>query len=299
MSEIKLFNTAGEVVEIQAGSVTLERELQMLIEKNMPTFFGVKFLKSEYATSHGGRIDSLGIDENNCPVIFEYKRTSNENVINQGLFYLDWLLDHKAEFELLVMKSFGKEYSDKLDWSIPRLICVAGDFTKYDEYAVKQINRNIDLIRYKKFGADLLMLELVNSTVVKPVNLQNNPNKSGKPSTDKTLEEQLELTTTAIQNLYFSIRDYILTLGDDITENQLKLYTAFKKIKNIICVEVYQKQILIHLRLNPDEIELDDGFTRDMRNVGHFGTGDLQIIIKSANDFEKAKYLLDRAYFTN
>lgn len=49
-------------------------------------------------------MDSLGIDENNYPVIFEYKRASNENVINQGLFYWDWLLDHKAYFELLVMK---------------------------------------------------------------------------------------------------------------------------------------------------------------------------------------------------
>ena len=35
-------------------------------------------------------MDSIGIDENNCPVIVEYKRSSNENIINQGLFYLDW-----------------------------------------------------------------------------------------------------------------------------------------------------------------------------------------------------------------
>ncbi len=61
------------------------------------------------------------------------------------------------------MKTLGKETSDKLDWSFPRLICSAGDFTKYYEYAVKQINRNIDLIRYKRFGSDLLLLELINS----------------------------------------------------------------------------------------------------------------------------------------
>ncbi|WP_326513638.1 hypothetical protein [Clostridium intestinale] len=88
--------------ELPATWVSLERELQTLIERNMPTFLGVNFLKTEYVTFNGVRIDSLGIDENNCPVIFEYKRASNENVINQGLFYLDWLLDHKADFELLV-----------------------------------------------------------------------------------------------------------------------------------------------------------------------------------------------------
>src|SRR5665648_673403 len=282
MSSIKLFNVSGGVQELPASAATLERELQLLIERNMPTFFGVNFLKSEYATSNGGRIDSLGVDENNCPVIFEYKRTSTENVINQGLFYLDWLLDHKADFELVVMRTFGKEFPDKLDWSMPRLICIAGNFTKYDEYAVKQINRNIDLIRYKKFGNDLLMLELINSNTAQPIKFAVPNEKLGKQFTDKTFEEQLLLTSQKLRDIYLSLRDYCLALGDDITENQLKLYTAFKKIKNIICVEVYQKQILLYLRLNPDDIELENGFTRDMRNVGHFGTGDLQIIICSS-----------------
>lgn len=81
MSDIKLFKISGGVIELPATSVTLERELQLLIEKNMPAFFGVTFLKTEFVTSNGGRIDSLGVDENFCPVIFEYKRTSTENVI--------------------------------------------------------------------------------------------------------------------------------------------------------------------------------------------------------------------------
>ncbi len=298
MSDIKLFKIVDGVEELSASWVSLERELQTLIESNMNTFFGVNFLKTEYVTSNGGRIDSLGIDENNCPVIFEYKRASNENVINQGLFYLDWLLDHKADFELLVMRTLGKQFSDKLDWSMPRLICIAGDFTKYDEYAVKQINRNIDLVRYKKFGDDLLLFELTNSNVAKPIN-DNNEKVINKQSGEKTFNEQLILTSPKLRDLYYSIRDYILALGDDIIENELKLYVAFKKIKNIICVEVYQKQILLHLRINPDTIELEDGFTRDVRNIGHYGTGELRVIIKSINDFEKAKKYINKAYEIN
>src|SRR3712207_3350178 len=217
MSDIKLFKINNNVEELSATWAALERELQILIEKNMFTFFGVTFLKSEYVTSNGGRMDSLGIDENNCPVIFEYKRASNENVINQGLFYLDWLLDHKADFELLVMKTLGKSYSDKLDWSMPRLICIAGDFTKYDEYAVKQINRNIDLIRYKKFGNNLLMFDLINSNVITPVNSVC-VDKIEKQSSDKTFDDQLQTTSEDLRELYYSIRNYIFALGDDITE---------------------------------------------------------------------------------
>lgn len=209
MSDIKLFKIDNGVEELPAIGASLERELQTLIEKKYACIFWVAFLKSEYVTSNGGCMDSLGIDENNCPVIFEYKRVSNENVINQGLFYLDWLLDHKADFELLVMKTLGKEYSDKLDWSMQRLICIAGDFTKYDEYAVKQINRNIDLIRYKKFGEGLLMFDLINSNVATPINIVNEE-KAIKQSTDKTFDEQLKTTSKKLRELYYSIRDYIL-----------------------------------------------------------------------------------------
>ncbi len=135
MSEIKLFKINNEVERLVPTQVLLEKELQNLIENNMEQFFGVRFLYSEYSIP-SGRMDSIGIDENNCPVIFEYKRSSNENVINQGLFYLDWLLDHKANFKLLVMEKLGSDAAELIDWSAPCVICVANDFTKYDVHAV-------------------------------------------------------------------------------------------------------------------------------------------------------------------
>ena len=81
MAELQLFNIQGTVSELPSQQVALEAELQDLLEKNMSTFFGVTFLESEYKIPNG-RMDSIGIDENNCPVIFEYKRSVNESVIN-------------------------------------------------------------------------------------------------------------------------------------------------------------------------------------------------------------------------
>ncbi len=100
MSDIKLFRLDGDSPhELVARSETVEKSLQNLLERHLETFLGVRMLASEHFTgkAHGGRIDTLRIDENNSPVIIEYKRSLNENVINQGLFYLDWLLDHRAE----------------------------------------------------------------------------------------------------------------------------------------------------------------------------------------------------------
>ncbi|CAM5658563.1 hypothetical protein SGRIM119S_02574 [Streptomyces griseorubiginosus] len=104
----------------------------------METLLGVRFLASEYGTGpvHGGRIDSLGLDENGSPVIVEYKRGVDAGVINQGLFYLAWLMDHRAEFEHLVRDRLGVTAASQVLWSGPRLICIAGDFTRYDVHAV-------------------------------------------------------------------------------------------------------------------------------------------------------------------
>ena len=158
MSEIKLYRVDQSVTELESSKVQLEKNLQNLIEDNMETFFGVRFLKSEYVIKDG-RMDSIGIDENNCPVIFEYKRSQNENVINQGLFYLDWLLDHKADFKLLVLEKLGLEVANSVDWSAPSVICVAHEFTKYDLHAVNRMNVNIKLVKYRRYQDNLVLLK--------------------------------------------------------------------------------------------------------------------------------------------
>jgi predicted transport protein len=303
MSDIKLFRIKNEVKELIGVSVAIEKSIQTLIENNMNTFFGITFLASEYSTgkNHGGRIDSLGIDENNCPVILEYKRALNENVINQGLFYLDWLMDHKAEFKLLVMDRLGPDVADKIEWSMPRLLCIAGDFTKFDEHAIKQINRNIELIRYKKYEDDLILFELINTTV--PVQMPEEPGNGGsKSSSNKnTVLENLQQADNELQDLYYSIRDFILNLGDGIQEKTLKYYIAYRKMRNFACIEVYPKSktIVMYLNINPDNVELKEGFTRDVRNIGHYGTGGLEVRINSKDDLEKAKALIAKSYDEN
>ncbi len=212
MSDLKLFRTATTgAVEIPSKSVELEKSLQKLIEQNIETMLSIRFLASEYPTgkAHGGRIDTLGVDENSCPVIIEYKRSVNENVINQGLFYLDWLLDHKAEFKFLVFDKYGKKESDDINWTGTRLLCIASDFTKYDEHAVLQINRNIELLRYRKFGQDLLLLELVNAVGAKNTDIKVHKN-GDKQSTDKTWNDEIAELKPPLGDVFEELRAYLL-----------------------------------------------------------------------------------------
>jgi predicted transport protein len=303
MSDLKLFRIRGDSAEeIEGKSVGLEKSLQKQIEQHLETFFGVRFLATEHGTGakHGGRIDTLGIDENGCPVIVEYKRALNENVINQGLYYLDWLMDHKAEFELLAHRKLGGKVAEAIEWSTPRLLCIAGEFTKYDAYAVQQINRNIELIRYRKYGDDLILFELVNAKEAEPDAIAPmKPAKGEKAvSVYKTFSEHLARCSPELQDRFDAFRAFAVALGDDVQVKTLKLYTAFKRLKNFACVEVHPKanSMLIFLKVNPDSIKLEAGFSRDVRTIGHFGTGDLELTIRTVADLEKAKPLLIQSY---
>ncbi|WP_027132332.1 DUF5655 domain-containing protein [Fusobacterium necrophorum] len=304
MSDINVFEIKPKVKELKGSSVILEKEIQNLIEQNMEEFFGIRFLATEYSITNG-RMDSIGIDENNCPVIFEYKRSSSENIINQGLFYLDWLLDHKADFQLLVMNTLGKEAAKEIDWSAPCVFCIAKEFTKFDEHAVNQMQRNIKLVKYNKYGENLILFEHINVPILKKDTISKGKKvKQEKKASEKDnydWESRIQKLPKEKQELYFSIRDYILSKGDDISENYLKLYIAFKKVKNFICIlpDKNKKDIVMWLKLNPEEETLVEGLTRDVRTVGHWGTGDLEIIIQSKEDYEKAKIYLDRAYEKN
>ena len=301
MSDLKLFKiNSRSVEELTSHSVQLEKSLQTVIETHLEAFFGVRFLATEYSTGpkHGGRIDTLGIDENGCPVIFEYKRSISENIINQGLYYLDWLLDHKSQFEMLVLKKWDSETADGIEWSSPQLKCVANDYNKYDEHAVKQINRNIELILYRKYSDDLILFELVDSTSSE----LNDSNTNTKPikgnGTSKSFLEYLETASKEQLDQVEAIKAFCLSLGDDVQYKILKLYGAFKRLKNFCCMEVHPqtKNILLYLKVNPDTLELEEGFSRDVRNVGHYGTGHLEIKIKSMEDCEKAEPLIIKSY---
>lgn len=310
MTDLKLFRiNGGRASELPSRSFALERNLQTLIEENMEVTFGVRYLATEYSTGkvHRGRIDSLGLDENGSPVIFEYKRTSNENVINQGLFYLDWLMDHKGEFQILVASILGPAAADSIDWSAPRLICVANDFTRYDEYAVRQIDRNVELVRYRDFGSDLLAIELVTSVstettattrkpaTVTPVRLDK------KTSRSKTVTELLAQADPQLAGLYEKFEAFALSLGDDVVKNERSLYFAFRRLKNFACVEVHpsSRNLLVYLKLDPQTVDLVEGFSRDVSRIGHFGTGDLELRVSNTANWPLVEELTRQAYAAN
>ena len=89
-----------------------------------------------------------------------------------------------------------------------------------------------------------------------------------------------------------------MSCGDDVQHKTLQFYFAFKRIKNFACVEIKntERKVVVYLKVDPTTVALTEGFTRDVTNIGHFGTGDLEVTIRSLDDLEKAKPLMELSY---
>jgi predicted transport protein len=61
-------------------------------------------------------------------------------------------------------------------------------------------------------------------------------------------------------------------------------------------VHPQSKKLLVCLKVDPDSVSLVPGFSRDMRNIGQFGTGDLEVVLSSVADLDKAKPLFFASY---
>ncbi|WP_030748321.1 DUF5655 domain-containing protein [Streptomyces sp. NRRL F-5135] len=294
MSGLKLFRTDttnSGMTEVMPRLAEIEADVQGLVEMHMETLLGVRFLASEYSTGpvHGGRIDSLGLDENGSPVIVEYKRGTDAGVINQGLFYLAWLMDHRAEFEHLVRDRLGVTAADQVLWSGPRLICIAGDFTRYDVHAVREHRRSIDLVRYRLFG-DLLGLETVAS-------VSGGMHVARRTRRQSVAQATADVQGAAMVGLAGAVDEVLLGLGDGVNRVERKTYRAYQRLRNFACLCPPQRtKLLVYLKVDPKDVDLVPGFTRDVSGLGHHGTGDLEVQLRTPRDVERAQGLFRASY---
>ncbi|HCV0111251.1 TPA: hypothetical protein OVK88_002809 [Staphylococcus aureus] len=129
-------------------------------------------------------------------------------------------------------------------------------------------------------------------------------NKKAKPYFDKDtsiISKNINKANHQIIDLYNKIYNYLLALSDDVQVKELKFYITFKRIKNFACIEVLpsQNKILLYIKVNLDCAKLEKGFTHDVTNIGHYGTGNLSITVNDNNDFEKAKPYILKSYNNN
>ena len=235
----------NKIKQLKTSNFRSEKDLQVLVENNLEEIFGIKFIASEFSTGekHGGRIDTLGLDENNSPVIIEYKWGEKDNVINQGLFYLDWLVDHKGDFQVVVERKLGKKI--KIDWSQPRLILIAQSFNKYDKYAINRMSENIELWTYSLYENGIFEVNIEGSSQA--------DNKKGKRITKieyakYDLNYHLNKTSKELQQKFNEIRERILELPNIQEKPEQKSGVTYRTTKSFCRFEFRKNSINLLLR---------------------------------------------------
>jgi len=299
----------GKTKRIRPTKFSREKKLQKLIESNLKTIFNCEFIASEYSTGnlHAGRIDTLALSEDFNPVIIEYKKVASSQLINQSLYYLHWITDHRGDFQLAVNKKLKQEI--EVDWSDIRVICIAPEYKKYDLHAVQVMGANIELWQYKKYENNILSIE----EVYRQETSENTPNvtensknpvmvAAGKKAamTRKTATYTIEQHTSnhsskKIIKLFNTVREYIIELDTSIEEAPKKNYIAYKTSQNFVCLLLNKNKIRLYLKLNPKDISPIPKQGRDMREVGHLGTGDFELTLESIEDFNQTKKYIDEA----
>ncbi|PXZ03483.1 DUF5655 domain-containing protein [Gilliamella apicola] len=287
-------NKKQSLILLKEKPFKLEKEIQTLFENNLDIIGNLIFVKSEFRIKDY-RIDTLAYDEESKSfVIIEYKRDRNLSVIDQGVTYLNLMLDYQADFIVEYNESCQTNLKrNEIDWSQSKIIFVSPAFTDYQKQSTNFKDLAIELWEIKRFENDMITINPIKRSKSAPSIKQiQHPQNSPLDKVTKELivydeDAHLKDKNDEVSELYDSFKNAILALSTDIEIFPKKLYIAFKKDKNNI-VSIHLQNRSLKLWLNAKKGNLDDPkkLTKDVSNVGHWATGDYELTVSDTNNLE-------------
>ncbi|HHF6570420.1 DUF5655 domain-containing protein [Haemophilus influenzae] len=299
---MKIFTSKkGQLSQLKQQKFKLEKDIQRLFEENLTLLSGYIFIRSEFSIKNS-RIDTLAFDpEAQAFVIIEYKRQQNSSVVDQGISYLNLMLEYKADFIV--------EYNEKqkvplkrndVDWSQSKVIFVSPAFNDFQIQATNFKDLPIELWEVNRFDNDIITLNIINKSKSAP-NIKAVSNEKREEFSIlkeiKVYQESDHLSDKSdfIQELYEDFKQGILNLDPDIEINTRKLYIAFKKDRNIADIRIQQKNLKIWINLPYGELDDPKNLAKNVSNTGHWGNGDYEIAVESTQYLEYVMSLIKQA----
>jgi predicted transport protein len=279
----------------------LESEIQQLTEQNLHDLFELGFVKSEFEL-HGLRIDMLAFDnESKAFVIIEYKKDRNFPVVDQGMAYLNLMLNNKADLILEYNESSNSSHSLKredVDWSQSRIIFISPEFTKYQQHAIGFKDLGIQLWEVHKYNNSLVLFNEVKSPSTKEsitAIAKNNAvaRKVAQEIKVYTEDDHLKSVDDKVREMYSELKSAILSLGKDIEIRSRKHYVAFHRKQNFVSFHFLRSKLNVHLNIGINQI--NDPLKRG-RDYVKFSGKMIEITIKDRNDIPYVLPLIKQAY---
>lgn len=274
----------------------LEKDIQIIFEQNLESITDLKLIKSEF-TIKNNRIDTLAFDEESKAfVIIEYKRSQNYSVIDQGVSYLNLMLEYKADFIVEYNENQkGNLKRSDVDWSQSKIIFVSPSFTDFQKQSSNFKDLAIELWEIKQFENDIIVVNPIKKSKSAPSikqvqqNDESEINKIVKEIKVYDEEYHLKRYPQEVNELYETFKEAILTLDNSIEVIAKKQYIAFKKNKNVADIVTLKSGLKIFLNIKKGDLDDPKNLMRDVSNIGHWGNGDYEVVV---NDTKNLEYLM-------
>ncbi|MCL1677334.1 DUF5655 domain-containing protein [Elizabethkingia meningoseptica] len=292
----------NQLTSLKEKPFKLEKDIQILFEANLETILNLKLIKSEF-TIKNSRIDTLAFDEESKAfVIIEYKRSQNYSVVDQGISYLNLMLEYKADFIIEYNESQkGNLKRSDVDWSQTKVIFVSPSFTDFQKTASNFKDLAIELWEIKQFENDVVVINPIKKSKSAPSIRQINQNENSEISkVTKEIKIYTEEDHTAgksddIIELYDTYKNAILALSPEIEIAPKKMYIAFKLKNNIIDIRVQQKNLILWLNMKKGTLDDPKKLTTDASVKGHYGNGDYELSVTDTSNLEYIMSLIKQA----
>jgi len=253
-----IFKIHGKKLDqLKTESFGTEFKLQELVDENLKEIFGLEFIRRELG-GQGFSIDTIAYDpESKAPVLIEYKKDVQDSVIDQGMAYLSWLLNHKGDFLIELTEKLGKK---DVDWSQARVIFVARNFNPHQINALGFKGIPFELWKYDWSGDifQIQQIETPKSDVSITSILKTKPAKEiAKEIKKYSTEDYFKNKPAEMVELFNKFRSKINELGDNVSENPQKYYIAYRNPRlNFVSFNIFRDKLRISILL--DDSKLDD-----------------------------------------
>lgn len=196
----------------------------------------------------------------------------------------------------------------EIDWSSPRLICVAENYNKFDLDTVEILPIKIELLRYTVYRPSLLYIDKESQLPIhigtSKIFAKSKREKEGRSRLQKeySIEGHLSKTSEATKQIFLNLRERIRGLDDSIVEEPKAMYIAYKLATNFVDVVIQRDSLKIFLNVPSGKLNDQFGLARDLtrpKPIGHWGNGDYEANIKKQDDIDKAFELVKQSYNYN
>lgn len=99
-----------------------------------------------------------------------------------------------------------------------------------------------------------------------------------------------------VRALFDALRSQVLTLDPAVSEVFLKLYVAYRTEENFLCVVPQAARLKLYLNLTFADLQDTKGICRDVTNISHWATGDIELDFGKLDDLPYVMGLVRQAF---